>query len=186
MINYRDTGLHLWAVSWQVITGLLLSGSCPAVYAQENLIMKGALVEQPCLIAPGDENIYLDFGTIMEKYLATNQRTHAQPFQINLRDCDPELARSVNITLNGRESLSLPGLLEIDSASQASGVAIGIETAEGIPLKINEKSGWQGLRSGENSIPLKAYVQVEPEALKENSIKYGQFSAVATFSLGYQ
>lgn len=145
----------------------------------------GALVAEPCVIAPGKEIIDLDFGTIADKYLYHNPRSINKNFVIELTGCTPNVGQSVAVTFSGTESVELSGLLAIAPGSAASGIAIGMETASGLPLKINTLSGKNRLVSGNNDLGLRAYIQAEPSALANKNIGFGTFSAVANFSLTY-
>jgi type 1 fimbria pilin len=158
-------------------------GNCAAV---ENMRFHGALVEEPCSLRPGDEAIQLDIGTVVNKYLYLNGRTLGKPFEIQLQDCDLSLGKTVSVAFRGVENAGLPGLLALDAGSQAAGVAIGMETYEGQPLVMNKPGGQYPLAAGRTVMQLKAYVQAEPEALAQKSIRLGAFNAIATFSLQYE
>jgi len=151
-----------------------------------NVHLHGALVAEPCVIPPGDEEIALDFGTVIDKYLYLNSRTLGQSFSIHLTECDLSLGKTVNVIFLGTESAVLPGLLAIDGSSQATGIAIGLETQQAKPVSINEASDEFLLQEGESRLALKAFVQGEPEAIRNKSIEHGPFSAVATFRLEYE
>ncbi|MCT8349126.1 fimbrial protein [Photorhabdus temperata] len=155
------------------------------VQAADNMRFYGALVEEPCTIKPGDEDIRLDLGTIAEKYLYLHGRTNNEPFQLRLSGCDMSMGKSIKLTFSGVENRQLPGLLALSAGSQASGIAIGIETAEGKRLPLNKDGDAYPLKEGENVIILKAYVQAEPTALANQTIKRGAFHAIATFNLNY-
>lgn len=174
----------------RLATSLLLQGlmmvSMQAVGDDNNVHFHGALVAEPCVIAPGDENLQLNFGSVVDKYLYKNTRTHALPLEIRLAECDLTLVNMVKITFSGTENITLPGLLSIDEGSEASGIAIGLETADGKLLPINKKSDKYQLQNGINIIAFKGYVQGEPKAIVEKSIKRGSFSSVATFNLEYE
>ena len=146
--------------------GLSLMFSLP-IQAADNLKLHGTLVAEPCVILPADADIQLDFGTVIDKYLYLNGRTHGQQFELRLSDCDLSLGNTVRMTFSGTENPKLPGLLALDSGSMASGVGIGIETDEGVPV-------------------LKAYVKAEQAAIATKSIGRGSFSASATFNLEYE
>ncbi|MDT3254046.1 fimbrial protein [Serratia sp. root2] len=151
-----------------------------------NVHLHGALVAEPCVIPPGDEEITLDFGTIIEKYLYLNTRTLGQVFDIHLEECDLTLGNTVSVTFTGTENSALPGLLALGGGSEATGIAIGLETPSAQPLPLNQASDKSLLQEGSNSIALKAYVQGEPQAITDKSIGRGPFSAVATFHLEYE
>ncbi|AOF00613.1 exotoxin [Serratia surfactantfaciens] len=169
-----------------LLATVLVLNAGAALAAVNNLRLHGALVAEPCVIAPGDEEIALDFGTIIDKYLYLNTRTLGQTFEIHLAECDISLGKTVAITLLGTESLALPGLLAINADSQAKGIAIGLETPEGKALPMNKTSDKYSLRAGGNSVALQAYVRGEPQAIERKTIGRGAFGAVATFSLAYE
>ncbi len=153
------------------------------VLAADNMRFHGALVAEPCTIRPGDDAIILNFGTVVDKYLYSNQRTLGKQFQIHLVDCDISLGTTANIIFTGNDSVNLPGLLAVDSSDM--GIAIGLETLAGKPLYLNQSSDDIALDTGNNIITLKAYVRGEPEAISQRTIKRGEFNAVATFNLQY-
>nr|ALG88628.1 Fimbria A protein precursor [Pectobacterium carotovorum] len=165
----------------------LIAVPLPTLAAGDNNVyLHGALVAEPCVVPPGDEEIPLDFGTIIDKYLYLNSRTLGQSFEIHLEECDLTLGKTVSVTFSGTESSALPGLLAIDGSSAATGIAIGLETPSAKPLPLNQASYKSLLQAGSNIIALKAYVQGEPDALRDQSIERGPFSAVATFHLEYE
>ncbi|MFQ0830776.1 fimbrial protein [Serratia fonticola] len=151
-----------------------------------NVRLHGALVAEPCVIAPGNENVLLEFGTVIDKYLYANERTHGQAFAIRLTECDLSLGKTVKVTFSGTENPRLKGLLAIDGGSQASGIAIGMETPQGEKLPLNKLGPGSRLVDGNNTLTVHAYVQGEPEALAKRSIERGPFSAIATFNLEYE
>ena len=169
---------------WCATAALLLCS--PLSLAADNMRLHGALVAEPCVIPPGDETVVLDFDTVIDKYLYLNTRTHGQAFKLHLAQCDLSLGKTVRVTFSGNESAAMPGLLALNGASQASGIAIGMETPQGEPLPVNQPGKAQALVSGTNILTARAYVQGEPEALKHKTIERGPFSAVATFSLEYE
>lgn len=155
-------------------------------HSEVNMRFHGALVAEPCVIPPGEENIALDFGTVRDKYLYLNQRTNSKAFVINLTQCDLSLGNVVTFAFRGIENPHLTGMLALAVGSQASGVAIGMETSEGKFLPLNISGEAYPLVAGSNAITIHAYLQGEPEAIANESIERGPFSAVATFNLEYQ
>ncbi|AHG19161.1 exotoxin [Chania multitudinisentens RB-25] len=163
-----------------------LFGSPNLSFAADNLRFKGALVAEPCTLRVADENITVDFGSIVEKYLYLNGRTLGEPLVLHLDDCDISLGNLVKLTFSGIENTKLRGLLAISGASQTSGIAIGIETTQGNLVALNTGSYNQGLVAGNNTLNLRTYVQGEPEAITQKTITPGDFSASATFLLEYE
>lgn len=173
-----------------LLIGLCAGGLLNTVLAAQkpevSVQYRGNLVAEPCTLLPEDENILLDFGTVIDKYLYLNTRTHSKPFQLHLIDCDISLGKTVKMTFSGTESVTLPGLLALDGGSEASGVAIGLETEDGQALALNQQSRGQEISDGNNTLSLQAYVKGEPEAITNRTIERGMFTAVATFSLEYE
>lgn len=154
--------------------------------ADNNVHLYGALVAEPCVIAPGDEEVQLDFGTIVDKYLYKYTRTQGQAFEIRLTECDLTIGKVVKVTFTGMENVQLPGLLALDGGSEATGIAIGLETPSAQPLVINKESESFPLQDGNSTIALKAYVQGEPQAITDHAIGRGGFTTTATFNLEYE
>ncbi|MFJ3264865.1 fimbrial protein [Serratia liquefaciens] len=182
----HDAGIAGCATLWAAVLLVQCLTVLPVRAAENNVHLFGALVAEPCVIPPGDEEIQLDFGTIVDKYLYLNTRTLGQQFEIRLTECDVSLGKTVKVTFTGTENTALPGLLAIDASSGAKGIAIGMETLEAKPLPLNKPSNEYSLQAGNNVIALKAYVQGEPQAIAERKIEYGPFSAVANFILEYE
>lgn len=159
---------------------------CAPAQAVENMAFRGALVNAPCTLRPGDEAIELKFGTLVNKFFYTNMRTPSQPFSLHLDDCDTAVSTGVKLTLMGTESTPLPGLLALDASSVARGVAVGMETGTGQALPLNIQGSIMPLTPGNMTIALQAYVQAEPAARVNQGIVEGPFTATATFALEYQ
>ncbi|HHQ6579729.1 TPA: fimbrial protein [Serratia fonticola] len=178
---------------WQEIPriGLALLLTCPFLFcapaqAVENVEFRGALVNAPCSLRPGDEAIELNLGTLVNKFLYTNTRTPSQTFSLHLDDCDTAVATGVKLTFMGIESTALPGLLALDTSSAARGVAVGMETSGGQALPLNVQGSTTPLIQGNMAIALQAFVQAEPAAKANQGIVEGAFTATATFALEYQ
>ncbi|QGH61588.1 fimbrial protein [Serratia proteamaculans] len=172
----------------RVLPGTLLALSLMMVgqvsAKDNNLLFDGALVADPCVLDPKTTDIELDFGTVIDKYLYLNTRTHSRPFTLNLLECDTQLGSSVVMTFKGTESKELPGLLALTGGS-ATGVAIGMELDDGRLLPFNKATPGLVLQDGVTALRFKGYVQGEPTALKNHSIGRGDFTAVATFEIEY-
>jgi type 1 fimbria pilin len=165
----------------------LMAGLCAqGLSAADNMLFHGALVAEPCTLKSGDEDVNLDFGTVIDKYLYTHGRTPAKSFSLTLQDCDLSLGKTVKVTFSGNSSMELPELLALDGGSQANGIALGLETATGQPVILNKPSQGIALNGGSTSLVWQVYVQGEPTALAKKSIGLGEFSAVATFGLAYE
>ncbi|AFI89670.1 fimbrial protein [Pectobacterium parmentieri] len=168
------------------VLSVVVSGDALAAEGGNNFRLYGALVTEPCVIPPGEDEIALNFGRITVQDLYLSSRTRGQAFSIHLADCDLKSVGAVKITFKGTENTALPGLLAIDAGSGTTGIAIGLETPESMPVLINGESKVFPLREGDNYIPFKAYVRGEPLAVQTHRIGYGTFSSTATFGLEYE
>lgn len=171
---------------WSFLIFIFIAPVCYAAAPEINIQYRGILVAEPCAIPPGEDEITLDIGVIVDKYLYAEHRTLGKQFQIHLTDCDLTLGNTVKIMFQGIENSHLPGLLAVDNGSTARGIAVGLETLEGVPFPINTNSAKQALVSGSNTLTFKAYIQGEPHAIINRNIILGDFSATATFSLEYE
>ncbi|HAY5054028.1 TPA: fimbrial protein, partial [Escherichia coli] len=89
---------------------------------------------------------------------------------------------SVKVTFTGTEDTGQPGFLALDSDSQAQGVGIGIETVDGVPVKINNNSGATFVLSdGSNTLLFNTWVQ----AKSGRDVTLGNFTATATATFEY-
>lgn len=159
-----------------------MSFTAPATAAENNLKFSGTLVSDPCELDPATSELTIDFGTVIKKGLYLHPRTNAKPFTINLIDCDTAQGNQVTITFSGTESTALPGTLAVTGAT---GIAVGLETANGTPQALNQPTPVYALANGTNSFTLQAYVAGEPDAIQAQSITAGDFNATATFEMAY-
>lgn len=165
---------------------LLLAFANATLAAVDNVHLSGTLVAEPCTLVETDTDIQLDFGTVISKYLYQYQRSKSQPFTLHLLDCNPSLGNMVNVTFQGTPDTELNQLLALDTASTAKGIAIGIEQEDGKPLAINKSSVNIPLASGNNALSFRAYAQIQPSALTNQTLTVGSFTAISTFVLSYE
>lgn len=172
-----------WSCAW--LTLLLTFGLIPTGHAVDNLRFTGNLVEQACTIRPGDEAITLELWDITSKHLYINTRSVGKGFKLHLDACDTTIGNTVTITFGGAENRALPGLFALDGGSGASGIGLGLETLSNKPLPVNSVSDEQVLTNGNNVIELQAYVQGEPNAIRDQTIGHGAYRVTSTFTLDY-
>ncbi|HCH49127.1 TPA: type 1 fimbrial protein [Escherichia coli] len=181
--------MNIKSVSLPFIFGLatFVGLSATALSAKDNMYFHGILVDEPCTIKPGDETVELDFGNIPDKNLYAYQRTPSKPFQIRLSECDLTIGKNVRITFKGDENQAMAGqgFLAISPASQASGIAVGLESENGNALPVNKETDKLSLNANDTILHFYAFIQGEPDAIANQAIKRGPFSAIATFHLNY-
>ncbi len=144
----------------------------------------GTLLElPPCNINNGD-NIEVDFNSTGAKDLYNNGRTWDRYFTIDLEDCETSNYGLVSVTFTGPESTELPGYLQMENAS--TGAAIGIAEQDGTFLGLNKTSTVTRLTNGNVALVFRAFLQGEPTALANHSIRLGEFRATSLFILTYE
>lgn len=158
-------------------------GMSPA-NAADNLQIKGTLVNEPCVLEPTGNTLAIDFRTVIKKGLYKDKRTPAIPFTIRLTECDTSIGKEVMITLKGDESTALPGMLS-PGGSGGTGIAIGIETPDKTPVPVNKETFAFSLQDGLTEIHLQTFVEAEPDAIKNQTLIAGDFSATATINVSY-
>lgn len=150
---------------------------------QENLSFHGNLTELPCTILDGDKSLQVHMGTINARDLYS-ERSAAVPFRLHLEGCDTHVAGSVTATFSGTQDPQLAGYL-LPEGGSASGIALGLADGEGNALPLDRPSKARALTSGENVLSFAAWVEGEPEAIKQQAIVPGDFTATATLTLSY-
>ncbi|MGF6560340.1 fimbrial protein [Erwinia aphidicola] len=160
-----------------------ISPTTRALSDADNVHFYGTLVSEACTLRPGDETIRVDFSDIVDSYLYNNGRTPSKSFQLRLLDCDLSIGNQLSVSFSGNESIALPGLLAV--MPNNSGIAVGIEDAEGKAIALNSGNKKITLENGNMTLKFAAWIQGEPQAIKAHSITGGKFSAVATFRLDY-
>ncbi|EAW0727646.1 type 1 fimbrial protein [Salmonella enterica] len=151
-----------------------------------NVHFSGTLVNTPCTLNLDDQSEFVDFGTIIDKYLYQYKRTNPKAFQIHLEDCDTTIGPSVSVSFTGTTDNELPGFFALDGGGIASGIAVGIETEDGKLIRAGNQSPQIPLQDGETTLHFNAIVAIKPTALINHSLVMGSFQSTVTFMLSYQ
>lgn len=161
--------------------GLLMSG---AAGAADNMHFSGTLRAQACTLHPDDQDIQIDFAQLGSRDLYLNGGTVDEAFNIRLQNCNLQVANTVEVTFMGNQSGKIPGALALDAGSTAAGFAITLKDANRQPLKLGDVSS-SSLTASDTTLLFYRRLQVEPDALINNGIVPGDFSASGTFALFY-
>lgn len=151
-----------------------------------NMKLFGVLVAEPCVLETGDDNLLVDFKSIMMKDIYKRKDIESEDFHIRLSECDITQDNSVIISFTGVESISQPNMIALSPDSVAEGIAIGLKTSDGMQVKINDEGFFYKLTSKKNDFSFKAYVRGDPDLISSKSIYPGDFNAHVTFKLTYQ
>lgn len=174
------------------VTGAALScllAVSPVRALDNNLSVTGTLVTEPCALDVDQNTLTVDFGTVIKKGLY-GEPTRPQPLTVTLTGCDLSLGASVSLVFTGTESSGLPGYLAA-TGDGGAGVAIGLETLDGTAIPVNAVSPVYDLAANLQAdgatvlLPLQAFVQAEPDAIRDHSLVSGDFSATAVIAATY-
>ncbi|HAN3084294.1 TPA: fimbrial protein [Escherichia coli] len=159
---------------------LLNSGTTTAV---DNLHFTGNLISKSCTpVINGSQLAEVHFPAIAASDLMNIGQSERVPLVIQLKDCQSSTSLSVRVTLTGTEDSELPGFLAFDASSSAFGAGIGIETAAGIPVPVNNTTGVTlPLNQGNNSLNFNAWLQ----AKSGRNVTSGDFNATVTATFEY-
>lgn len=149
------------------------------------MTMTAEVMGPACSLRSGEENLYVNFGDIINNDLLRDGRTQGTSLQIHLDECDPTIADSIKVTFLGAGTGDQNGLLALGSSSQAKGIAIGFEQ-RGQFLPINQASSLIRLVSGTNVLDFTVYVQLLSWGNKDVDLKPGTFNATANFMIEYE
>ncbi len=165
----------------------LMSFSVAAEGVNQTKVHIYGIIQGPtCNVVNSD--IHVDFGNIIDKGLYARKRTPSIPFTIKLDKCDLTFDHDAVVTFVGNESLALDlqGFLSIDDSSSATGIAIGIENANGQFIPLREQSHQGPIRSENMSLHFNAFIAAERQAIQNHAIGLGAFTATATFHIEYE
>lgn len=154
--------------------------------AENTLAIYGELQSKPCSVKPGDELIDMKIDTITDADLFSgvqaggDQRTRIHKFNIHLEKCNPNVAKSLVVTMKGTPSPYDTSLLMLSSGSVASGLGIGFTDGVGVKIKLGDSKTFPI-----NNETMAAELGVYMKLLSQKDFKIGTYKATANLELAY-
>ncbi|WP_417879773.1 fimbrial protein [Vibrio sp.] len=155
----------------------------------------GELIDSPCQINPSDLTQTINFLERPAKdFWYSPGKGENQDINIKLSNCEESMfGKIVSVSFSGITESAMgemePFFLAVAPGPLQGKLAIGILNSDGItPLKIGSiNNGNKGTKIDRKDILLnfKAYVQATPDAIVNQSINEGDYSATVKFSLNY-
>nr|WP_314419749.1 fimbrial protein [uncultured Erwinia sp.] len=142
-----------------------------------NISIRGVVIDAPCSVAPGDEDLQVNFGQVASAALSNGRTSAEQSFSIRLLRCSPQIRDQVRIMFSGNtfsDGLYKPGNTD-------TSFGIGIRDAQGGPVVNGQPVAWQDLVDGNNALRFSAFLKG-----REKTITPGEFQAQVLFYLEYQ
>ncbi|MDX7991025.1 fimbrial protein [Xenorhabdus littoralis] len=165
----------------------LTAGAANAAPTQGHGTVKftGSIIDAPCSIK--NNNITVDMGQVSNVALKDGRESASKHFTIELEDCEMNTLKSVKTTFNGQEADGpLKGLLAIQGG--AKGAAIMITNHDNRPILLGKESAATLLHDGSNALNFAAHLKgLQGTKSKDSntSVKSGEFTAIANFTLSY-
>ena len=134
----------------------------PAGHAADNLRVIGELYNDPCTLLPENKDLVVDFSDVSLPDLYEGVEVR-KSFSLILSDCDITDMNRFKIKFTGTGTPDMPSYLALDPSSDAGGFSIGVR----------------------NKIRFTAFLQVDPKAKADKTIKYGAFNSTAFLTIDY-
>jgi type 1 fimbria pilin len=150
-------------------------------YAQ--LTFSGVLSHAPCKLDIASAHQRVDFQSIPVKNFYDYDTTSRRTIIIRVLNCTFKHSQRLDVRFYGDEDGDQPGLLAVTGA--ARGFAIMLTNEQGQLLRINQDKVSIALQPGNNEIRVFASLKGANDAVKNKTIRMGDFHSTASFVLRY-
>lgn len=137
----------------------------------------GSIIDSPCSIDADSVDQKIELGEISNVALADGGSSSPKSFQILLKNCTFDTAKSVTTTFTG--AAGKDGKLGI--TGDASGAGIVLTDGTGAEIELGKATPKQALQNGDNTLSFSAYVKGDGA-----SVVPGEFQGITDFTLAYQ
>ncbi|EJK3400688.1 fimbrial protein, partial [Salmonella enterica] len=155
-------------------------------YGHGTLHFTGSVINSPCSIAPGDEDINVPLGQVANKVLETGAGySVTQPITIHLQNCDltahagatsgtgtvdyPSFSK-VSVQFAGSADAKNADLYANTGTAQGVGIRLMDTMAGNLPLTANAASADHGLTSGDNMLKFGARLEKNGDAVATGTV----------------
>ncbi|EAA8170050.1 fimbrial protein [Salmonella enterica subsp. enterica serovar Adelaide] len=178
-------------------TAALAAAPSGADYGHGTLHFTGSVINSPCSIAPGDEDIDVPLGQIANKVLEAGAGySSTQPITIHLQNCDlqahqgvtsgsgtvdyPDFSKVV-VKFAGSPDAKNADLYANTGTAQGVGIRLMDTMAGNTPLAANAPSADHGLTTGDNILKFGARLEKNGDA-----VTTGTVAADVTYAMEYK
>ncbi|EEM2503382.1 TPA: fimbrial protein [Salmonella enterica subsp. indica] len=168
-----------------------------ADFGHGTLHFTGSVINSPCSIAPGDEDIDIPLGQVANKVLEAGAGySLTQPITIHLQNCDltaqsgitsgsgmvdyPAFSK-VSVQFAGSADAKNADLYANTGTAQGVGIRLMDTMAGNVPLMANAASAEHGLTSGDNTLKFGARLEKNGDA-----VATGTVAADVTYAMNYK
>ncbi|WP_339275245.1 fimbrial protein [Enterobacter asburiae] len=141
----------------------------------------GSIIDAPCSIDTKSVNQIVSLGQVANKVLDNGGKSEPKAFHINLKDCELDTQKTVEVTFTGATDANNAAMLGITGS--ASGAGIMLTDGSGTPITLGQATAGQTLQDGNNTLAFSAYLQGDNAS---GTVVPGAFTSVTNFTLKYQ
>ncbi|EBX3367787.1 fimbrial protein [Salmonella enterica subsp. enterica serovar Wien] len=195
----KANNIILSAVITGVLTGSTALAAAPtgSDFGHGTLHFTGSVINSPCSVAPGDEDINVSLGQVANKVLEAGAGySLTQPITIHLQNCDltahsgvtsgsatvdyPAFSK-VTVQFGGTADATQSELYANTGTAQGVGIRLMDTMAGNVTLKANDSSADHSLTPGDNMLKFGARIEKNG-----NAVATGTIAADVTYALNYK
>ncbi|EJD6584522.1 type 1 fimbrial protein [Providencia rettgeri] len=163
----------------------LVSAAQAADQGHGKVTFTGSIIEAPCSISPKSIDQTVPLGQIANVALVKGGKSDPQVFNILLTNCDvTNLTKGVQLTFSGAVAAFDQANQTLGIVGTGSGAGVQITNGSGQVVTLGTPTPFQKIQTGNNTLNFAAYLIGNGGDL--STIKAGEFSSVADFTLSYQ
>ncbi|NTY87917.1 fimbrial protein [Serratia fonticola] len=185
-----NKNILIFAISALVSASAFADAPVGADQGSGRIHFTGTVINAPCSVAPGDEDINVNMGQVANKVLESGDKfSQSVNYTIHLQDCnldeqtvgdvDYPTVSKVSVSFGGTADSSVADLLA--NTGSAKGAAIRLIDANGDLLKVGNASKDINLTTGNNELVFAARVEANNQP-----VSTGTIVAQATYALNYK
>lgn len=160
--------------AWLCLAAVFGSNGADNGYGKINI--SGVVVDAPCSISPGADNIQVNFGDISASALQNGRESTAMDFSLDLLRCSTVLKNRVRVTFQGT---AFPdGLFSVGEGNTTVGIAL--RDRFGQQIFTNQPVAWQRINSGDNQLSFSSALKG-----RATTVTTGRFQTQILFTVEY-
>jgi len=138
--------------------------------------ISGVVVDAPCSISPGADNIQVNFGDVSASALQNGHESAAVDFSLDLLRCSTSLKNRVRVTFQG--TAFSDGLFSVGPDNTTVGIAV--RDRFGQQVLNNQPVAWQRINNGDNQLHFSSVLKGRAAVVSS-----GSFQTQVLFTVEY-
>lgn len=140
------------------------------------IMVSGVVVDAPCSLMPGSDNVEVNFGDISAAALQNGHESAAVDFHLDLARCSTVLKNRVRVTFQG--TAYADGLFSVGEGNTTVGIAL--RDRDGRQVLNQQPIAWQRISNGDNQLLFSSVLKG-----RSSPVSAGHFQAQVLFTLEY-